>query len=245
MPKLFSVQKRELNTNQQKSLIVWGENSIGLRLFKGIWGDKLTKKQKEIIKLPKKVKSILIGILLSDGWIQRSKKNWSPRIGIKQSIKNVSFLLTILIDISYLCPPTKIILNSNNLRGKLFHTCYIQTRALSIFMEVIKLLYIDKNGKLVRNIQEELVSSLDYITLAYWIMGDANKLHGGLVLNTNGFTLKEVIMLTNMLIINFKINPTLHKDRGRYKIYIWKKDLEKIKPKIEPYIIPHFKYKIN
>ena len=75
-------------------------------------------------------------------------------------------------------------------------------------------------------------------------MGDGSKHGKGLVLNSQNFTLKEVILLINILIIKFDIQPTLQNDRGNYRIYINGKDLNKIKPYILPHIIDHCLYKI-
>lgn len=234
--------KSSRRDESQGGLIVWGENPIGRNK---VWGARITRKQREMLVLTRKAKSILIGVLLSDGWIQRGKWHWNPNIGIKQSIKNVKFILHLINEIGYLLPSGKIQINSNMLRGERWYNGSITTRALPSLMEVVKILYVDIKRKLVRRIQGELINYMDNIVLAYWIMGDGNRLHEGIVLNTNGFTLKEVILLVNILIIKFEINPTLHKDRGRYKIYVGAKDWRRIRPRIEPYIIDHFKYKIN
>ena len=86
---------------------------------------------------------------------------------------------------------------------------------------------------------------MNYIVLAYWIQDDGNKHRNSLVLNTQSFTLKEVVLLINILIIKFNIQPTLQNDRGNYRIYINKNDLNKIKHLISPYFVKNFLYKIN
>ena len=80
MPKLFSVslinsrkkgtKKSSRRDESQGGLIVWGENPIGRNK---VWGVRITRKQREMLVLTRKAKSILIGVLLSDGWIQRGK----------------------------------------------------------------------------------------------------------------------------------------------------------------------------
>ena len=57
--------------------------------------------------------------------------------------------------------------------------------------------------------------------------------------------MKEVILLINILIIKFDLKPGLQKDRGKYRISINEKDLNKIKSKIKPYFVNHFLYKIT
>ena len=104
-------------------------------------------------------------------------------------------------------------------------------------------------------------------------MGDGSKQKNGLDLNTQSYTLKEVIFLSNILRIKFNLNPGIHKSKPdksiyknksnnfsinlennlvalareeiNYKIYINSEDLNKIRPFIKLYFVKHFLYKIN
>ena len=76
-------------------------------------------------------------------------------------------------------------------------------------------------------------------------MGDGSKRAKGLVLCTDNFSLPEVVLLVNILIIKFDINPTIQKEKDKFRIYINEKSLIKIKPFIEIYFVDHFFYKIN
>ena len=49
--------------------------------------------------------------------------------------------------------------------------------------------------------------------------GDGNRHRESLVLNTQGFNLKEVILLINILIIKLDIKPSLQKEIKYYRIY--------------------------
>lgn len=57
--------------------------------------------------------------------------------------------------------------------------------------------------------------------------------------------MKEVILLMNILYIKFNINTTIHLDNKRPRIYINKKELNKIKSQIEPFFVKSFLYKIT
>ena len=105
----------------------------------------------------------------------------------------------------------------------------------------------------VKTIKTDLFFYMDYIVLAHLIQGDGakkNKGDGakknkGITLCTDNFSLQEVVLLINILILKFNINPTIHKEKKFFRIYINKIDLIKIKPFIEPYFVDHFLYKIN
>jgi hypothetical protein len=76
-------------------------------------------------------------------------------------------------------------------------------------------------------------------------MGDGSRRAKGLILCTDNFTLKEVVLLVNILIIKFDLNPTIQKEKDKFRIYLNSKSLIKIKPFIEPFFVNHFLYKIN
>jgi len=181
------------------------------------------KKDREILIPTPRLKSIIIGMLLSDGWMQ-IRKGWNPRIGFKQSIKNFPYIWELFNELSiissnypYLCKNIK--------RGKLFYSIKFETRQLKSLNNIKDLLYNENN---VKSIKFELIYHFNYLVLAHWIMGDGSKRNKGITLCTDNFTIKEVVMLINILMINFKIDPTLHMEKGKPRIYINGKDLNKI-----------------
>ena len=120
----------------------------------------------------------------------------------------------------------------------------------SHFFEIYNLFYqsqqsFGKNTKNIKCVKLELFEYLDYIALAHIMMGDGAIKNKGITLCTDNFTLQEVVMLINIFIIKFNISPTIHKEKGKFRIYINNKDLIKIKPFIKPYFVSHFLYKIN
>ena len=127
-------------------------------------------------------------------------------------------------------------------RGKLFFACQIQTRQLKCLNEIYYLFY-DNGGK--KCIKPNLLHYIDYIVLAYWIMGDGAKRNNGIVLCTQGFSFPEVVTLMNILKIKFDINSTIHLDNNKPTIYLSKSNLNKILPYITPYFVNSMKYKIH
>ncbi len=101
------------------------------------------------------------------------------------------------------------------MRGKKFFNVSFQTRSLECFMEIYFLFY----GSDGRRIHPDIYFYMDYIVLAHWIMGDGSKRNKGLVLCTDGFSVQDVALLLNILVIKFDISPTLQMDTGRPRIY--------------------------
>ena len=203
---------------------------------------KITNIERNMIQLTSRVRSIIVGLILSDAWM-RKHGHWNPRIGLKQSVKNFTYLWQVYNELAYLCSGP-LYLSKNVKRGTLFYSWSFETRQLNCLMEIFNLFYVHKNGKIIKTIKPDLFFYLDYISIAHWIQGDGSKLNKGITLCTNNFTLQEVCLLINILIIKFDINPTIHKDRSNFRIHINKKDLNKIKPQLLPYFSKHFLYKI-
>jgi len=184
--------------------------------------------------------SIIVGLILSDGWIQY-RKTWNPRIGFKQSIKNFEYFWYVFIQLSTLCSGYPWLV-SNMKRGKLFYALEFNTRQLKCFNEIYTLFFSDYKIKVIK---PELYDYLDYVAIAHWIMGDGAKRNKGITLCTDCFSYKEVVLLMNILKIKYNINSTIHKEKYKPRIYISNKELLKILPYIKPYFTKNFLYKIS
>lgn len=249
--------KRENDTNVL-SLNLWNR-PLGLSSMNN---EKILNfKERLMLHLTPRVKSILIGIILSDGWIQK-RGHWNARIAIKQSEKNFLYLWYIFNELAYLCRSVPYA-SKNKLRGKMHYSWTIQTRQLPCFNEILNLLYVKQNNKWVKTIKYDLYFYFDYIALAHLIQGDGSYRNKGVCIITYGFTIQEVVILLNIMIIKFNINPTIYSYKQKWhinvhkgikpkpvdeimqhEIQINKKDLHKIRDKILPYFTPHFFYKI-
>jgi hypothetical protein len=229
------------NNNSYKNrneLIIWNhEDNSFFRLQKGI----LTKQIRDNINITSYHKSMMVGILLSDGHIQK-QKHWNPRLSLHQSFKNSEYLLSVFNILSVYCssyPFFKKIIK----RGKLFYSLEFQTRQLKSLNEIYNLFYIE-NTK-IKSITPELFHYVDHIAIAHWIQGDGAKRNKGIILCTDCFSIIEVVLLMNILLIKFNIKSTIHFDNNKPRIFINKVELDKIKPHIKPYFVNRFLYKIT
>lgn len=222
--------------NKFLNIIPLYNKRLWLNVNKGI----LTKFNRNMIKITLFQRSIIVGLILSDGWVQR-RSGWNPRIGFKQSLKNFEFFWDVFTQLSSLCSGYPW-LTKNMKRGKLFFGIEINTRQLNSLLEVYNLFYLEPNKKILK---VELFDYLDYISIAYWIMGDGAKKNKGITLCTDSFSFKEVVLLMNILKIKFDINSTIHLEKYKPRIYINNKELEKILPHIKPYIVKSMLYKLS
>lgn len=78
-------------------------------------------------------------------------------------------------------------------------------------------------------------------------MGDGKLVYsGGLRLCTNSYTLKEVVLLMNVLIHRYGLICTIHKSGpNRFIIFISKKSMERLRNIVKPYMVSSMFYKIH
>lgn len=71
----------------------------------------------------------------------------------------------------------------------------------------------------------------------------------GFVFYTNSFTLLEVQLLVKVFKNKFNLNCSIHTRKDKaitpYMLYVKADSMSRFKTLIEPYIIPHFQYKLK
>ena len=86
---------------------------------------------------------------------------------------------------------------------------------------------------------------LTTIGIAHWIMCDGTSNQYGLTLCTDGFTLTDVVILINILIIKYELDCRMHLCNNKPRIYITAKSMNRLREIVEPYIIPFSAYKLK
>lgn len=237
-----------IENNVCKSLVVYGsniENNVGNKKYTSIVS--------YMINLPNRILYILVGLILSDGYIDyKSLKGKEKKIDkdivlvnsrfrFKQSMKHISYLLYVYSLLSHYCvsvPKIKI----DTIKGKKYFNIELITRSLPVFTLLRQKFY---NGR-VKIIPLDIYDYLTYEGLAHIIMSDGSHMNGGgIVLHFQNFTLKELIYLINVLKIKFNIDSTIHKHRTQYAIYIKKESMDRLYLLVKDYIIPSMRYKFN
>ena len=87
----------------------------------------------------------------------------------------------------------------------------------------------------IKIIPDDIYDYLNYESLAHMIMCDGSFSSKGLTLNLQSFTLKELILLLNVLKIKFDLDCTIHKSRHQYVLYIRVKSVNKLYKNIYKY----------
>lgn len=159
--------------------------------------------------LPGNLHSILIGIMLGDGFLYKSSNTSNTRFEMSFGEKYKDYALSIeSIFKDYINTPLKAI----EIKGKLntYLNYRLKTRSLPIFNPYHDLFYINKTKIVPINI----VDFLDPIVLAYLIMSDGNFNSNRIRIYTNSFTKLEVQLLSKAITTKLNIITGVAHDRN-------------------------------
>lgn len=231
---------------------------LGTNLTSTVGIGRFTKQVRDMIQLPIFQKSVIIGLILSDGWLRfPSKTSKSALIGLKQSLAHSDYVWFVFSYLSHYCnniPQLK-----KGIRAGIpFYGLEFVTRSLPCFTELYEIFYV--NG--VKVIPNNIYELLTPVAFALLILGDGGFKSKGIYLCTDSYTILDVVRLMNVLIIRYELKCTLHKaSNGKgYRIYIssfknktyfskqvWKtrNSVGKVVEIVLPYLIPSMYYKVG
>lgn len=94
---------------------------------------------------------------------------------------------------------------------------------------------------------EDIYNLLNPIALAHWIQGDGKvSKTGGLLLCTDSYSTQDFVRLMNVLILRCGLECTLHSSsEGKYRIYILKRSMDKLRAIVLPYFVTNMLYKLH
>lgn len=214
------------------SLVIWGSNlvsSVGHTTF--------NKYISNSIKLNPYMLSVVVGVLLSDGWLNSNRKN--VRLGLKQSLANFKYLWFVFTILSHITKSVPFLVSGVRLDKRLFGVQF-NTRSLPCLTELHSKFY--HNG--VKIIPENIYDLLTPVTLAHWIMGDGAVGKSGLTICTESYTPQEVVRLMNVLKIKYDVDSTVHARGKSFRIYFGKASTVKIYNIVKPHMCDSMLYKI-
>lgn len=195
-------------------------------------------------KFTEKLFHISIGVLLGDASIQKntSKTQTKYRLKFLQSAKHKDYVYHLHTEFK------DYVLSAPHFDSKR-NTYSFQTVFHPDFNKLADI-FLDKNGKKIINcfFEENPISP---ISLAYWFMDDGGLLsynkdyvRKGLVINTQGFTVNQVQLLSQNLNKAYHLNTWVKENKKKPIIAFSGKEFFKIKDLILPYILCSMKYKL-
>lgn len=216
--------------NSTKALVPYGSN-----LSSTVGYLKFTSFNRNLIKLPPNLKSIFIGIIFSDANISKPNKA-DARLQFKQTYKHFEYFYSVFFKLSHFCSKGPYLT-----RTKISDSLGLgfTTRTLPCITELYNIFYVN-NKKIIPNNFYDL---LTWEALAHIIMCDGTY-SSGITIQTQCFTVKEIVFFINILIVKYGLNCSIHKQRDSFVVYIKSKSIKKNLHNLLPYVHESMKYKI-
>ena len=225
-----------MNMSPCTDLVVWGKN-----IPSGVGWGRHTKQERNMITIPSYQYSVIVGLLLSDGWlIIPSATHISPRLGFSQSLSHFKYVWFVFNILSHYCENFPV-LRVRKRGAKTYWCVDVITRALPCFSEIYSLFYVNKVKVIPHNIYELLTP----VAFAHLIMGDGGFKSKGIFLCTDSYSIKDVVRLMNVLILRYDLKCTLHKSNEGHRIYISRNSVGKVIEIVKPYLIASMYYKVG
>jgi NADH-ubiquinone oxidoreductase chain 4 len=224
------------SNNKCKNLIIYGSKSNSTINY-----PRYTNIVRHMIQIHYNLHSILVGILLAEGKLFINK-NGNTLLYFKQSFYNIKFFLFVFNKFNHYCSSyPRLDRSTTIIKGKNYVGIIFSTRSLPCFTEWYKIFYIKKT----KVVPLDLYNMLNYEALAYWIMAEGKKSGKGLTLQTQSFTLKECLVLINILIYKFHLKCYILMKSNQPNIFISDKSMRLIKANLLPYFIDSMVYKLD
>jgi len=203
------------------------------------------------LTLPCYLDQVLIGLLLSDGSIEKSSKTSLARLGVMFGLLHIPYLLHIY---NLFEPYTDSSINLITTHNKKTKTTHLQvsfkTVSLPIFLIYHKMFYVyDTNLQRYKKIVPHNIENfMTPVVLAHLIMGDGNLKTKDKIIRiyTNSFTKNDVERLANAITNKLNIITKVTLDRNnQYMLTISKNQLEKVILSVLPYMHESMLYKLG
>lgn len=186
----------------------------------------LTKAERSQFSLSKNLQDIIVGLILGDLYIQKSKGYANPICRFEQGIVHKDYILHLFELFGSYCMAEPKISNHSpgNKSGVVCSRIRFHTYTLPCFNELYELFYV--NGKKV--IPSNIFDLLTPLGLAYWICDDGSfcKRRSIVTLCTESFSSAEVTLLANTLNDKWDLECYINKtNNGGFRILIPRKSL--------------------
>lgn len=205
----------------------------------------MSRKNRKDIELTPEAYDALTGIMLSDGHIQLRSSTSNGRLHFSQSGKPEKAEYFNLVWSLFKCYCTvnlKPAVATFSTKGKEYTRISFTTMQLPCFT-VLRHLWYNSEG--IKVVPENIEQLLTGVALAHWIMGDGSRQNKGLHLSVYNFSQKDVTLLRDAILTNFKVTTTIHSTVTGPRIYVSAAQMPLIHRAVLPYMVPSMYYKLG
>lgn len=190
--------------------------------------------------------SILIGLLLGDGYLQ--KMGGDARFCLYMKDKGfVQLVWDYLNALGILGAPVREYSHMDKRTGKTYTIYSFSTYTLPFFTKHYKQWYKQINGENVKILPSNLADLVTPISLAYWVAGDGSydESQGCVRIYTNSFTRVEVELLQSILLKRFHLGSSINLHGGLPVLRIPKRELPKLQELVKDINLPIMRSRVG
>lgn len=226
-----------IQTSKGLSVLPYGSSlgsTVGYTKFSNL--------ERSLIKIPVDLRSVFIGIILSDATIQKSNVGGDARLQFKQKYSQLEYLYSVFFELSHYCSQSPSVYTTI-IHKKKHYALSFTTRNLPCITELYDLFYAQATeGKKI--IPNNIYDLLTWRALVHWIQGDGTY-SSGITIQTQSFTIQEIVFLMNVLRIKFRLDCSIHVQASYSVLYIKSKSIKQNLHYMLPYIHPSMLYKFK
>lgn len=197
-----------------------------------------SKREKESILFNDQDYQMLIGSLLGDGSISKTKHQCNSRLTIKHSIKQKEYIKYKQSLMSFACSYTESTRIDNREKWPNIQKGVIITSSQNKSFNCLREKWYPQDIKIVNR---EMFNSIEGLGMAIWFMDDGCKIKDTVCLATMSFTRSDVEYMKKVLYNKFGIICTIHKTNN---IRISKQSYPKFKNLVLPFMHESLLYKL-
>lgn len=198
------------------------------------------------MKLSKRQKMIIYGLILGDGFLQKTGKK-NARLRIEHSLKQKEYLDWLYQSLMNLFADKPKMINRQHPQTKqIYHYCRLQSHSAPFFGKLRRQFYPNDKKIIPENIDKLLSFRL---TLAIWYMDDGyyyqrDKSAHIYLSKLDNLSQKKLL---NCLSKNFGLSAKIYcrPDRRACQLNFTGSDKDKLFNLIHPYVLPMFNYKLS
>jgi hypothetical protein len=208
---------------------------FGSNLTSTVETGRFTKQVSNMIKFSSYQYSVIIGLLLSDGWlIFGSTTHKNARFGFTQSAAHGGYFWFVFLSLSHYCSSYPNVRIRKRFEKETI-SLEFSTRSMPCLTELHSIFY--PNG--VKIVPHNIYVLLTSIALAHLIMGDGSVQQHGLIICTDSYTIPEIVRLINVLMIKYRLDCWLRNHTPTQpRIYISQSSM----PNGAPPHLPHLSF---
>jgi recombination protein RecA len=198
---------------------------------------------KKTLKLTKKQKEILVGLILGDGHLETLNNGKTYRLKVEHSLKQREYLDWLYFNFKEWINKAPEVRERTSL-GKIIETYGFTTYTSSILKFYAQKFY-QKGKKIIPKTIDKMITPQ---SLAIWFMDDGSiksKAHKTLLIHTQGYSKDDLELITKVLQEKFGLKIGLQKQYDKWRLYIFSESVDNFKKIISPHILPSMRYKFN